>query len=303
MALRAIFFPGTLPRRIPHGCHGLRFCRLAFPSADCRTCCTAAQRGLLQCAFAFRQRCGSDYYSSRLLSHFLLHCDPDSRSRRSPACSASAGRPAPISKAFRPRRSSRQPTTAWPAGRRQTPATLCRPHRRIPADPGRRHPLGSPRLHRSHLGRTRSTVALYHFLKKFGLDRHAGACHRTRPAPSSRRPSSQRPSQTPAPAPSTCRPSRAGSMRSRPASRCHCRRPLFLDRTQYAGAFLLLPPSPGLVGHSSAVLHRRVRRLEARPVDQHLRLGRWSGTDLSSGRDGGCGVRTLDRRQTLPVAL
>src|SRR6201987_5525252 len=36
---------------------------------------TAEQRGLLKYAFAFRQRCGDDYYSSRLLSHFLLHCD------------------------------------------------------------------------------------------------------------------------------------------------------------------------------------------------------------------------------------
>src|SRR5271163_1135274 len=36
---------------------------------------TADQRGLLQSAFAFRQRCGDDYYSSRLLSHFLLHCN------------------------------------------------------------------------------------------------------------------------------------------------------------------------------------------------------------------------------------
>ena len=35
----------------------------------------AEQRGLLQYAFIFRQRCGGDYYSSRLLSHFLLHCD------------------------------------------------------------------------------------------------------------------------------------------------------------------------------------------------------------------------------------
>ncbi|MBL8793160.1 MAG: hypothetical protein JNM56_04590, partial [Planctomycetia bacterium] len=35
---------------------------------------TAEHRGLLQAAFAFRQRCGTDYYSSRLLSHFLLHC-------------------------------------------------------------------------------------------------------------------------------------------------------------------------------------------------------------------------------------
>ena len=32
------------------------------------------QRGLLRAAFQFRQRCGDDYYSTRLLSHFLLHC-------------------------------------------------------------------------------------------------------------------------------------------------------------------------------------------------------------------------------------
>ena len=35
---------------------------------------TAEQRGLLMAVFAFRQRCGQDYYSTRLLSHFLLHC-------------------------------------------------------------------------------------------------------------------------------------------------------------------------------------------------------------------------------------
>jgi hypothetical protein len=32
-----------------------------------------AQRAVLQAAFAFQQRCGHDYYSIRLLSHFLLH--------------------------------------------------------------------------------------------------------------------------------------------------------------------------------------------------------------------------------------
>src|SRR5438067_12983639 len=36
---------------------------------------TPDQRGLLGAAFRFRQRCGDDYYSTRLLSHFLLHCD------------------------------------------------------------------------------------------------------------------------------------------------------------------------------------------------------------------------------------
>jgi hypothetical protein len=35
---------------------------------------TAAQRAVLHAAFDFLRRCGRDYYSVRLLSHFLLHC-------------------------------------------------------------------------------------------------------------------------------------------------------------------------------------------------------------------------------------
>lgn len=35
---------------------------------------TPRQRHLLEVAFEFLQRCGRDYYSVRLLSHFLLHC-------------------------------------------------------------------------------------------------------------------------------------------------------------------------------------------------------------------------------------
>src|ERR1700737_3445193 len=34
---------------------------------------TPAQLSVLQAAFTFRQRCGCDYYSTRVLSHFLLH--------------------------------------------------------------------------------------------------------------------------------------------------------------------------------------------------------------------------------------
>ena len=34
---------------------------------------SAAQRHVLEAAFHFRQRCGTDYYSTRLLSHWLLH--------------------------------------------------------------------------------------------------------------------------------------------------------------------------------------------------------------------------------------
>src|SRR5437868_9392836 len=36
---------------------------------------TPQQDGLLRAAFAFLGRQGNDYYSTRLLSHFLLHCD------------------------------------------------------------------------------------------------------------------------------------------------------------------------------------------------------------------------------------
>ena len=35
---------------------------------------TPEQRGLLQAAFRFRQQQGTDYYATRLLGHFLLHC-------------------------------------------------------------------------------------------------------------------------------------------------------------------------------------------------------------------------------------
>jgi hypothetical protein len=35
---------------------------------------TPSQHQVVQAAFGFLQQCGSDYYSRRLLSHFLLHC-------------------------------------------------------------------------------------------------------------------------------------------------------------------------------------------------------------------------------------
>ena len=36
---------------------------------------TGAQDAILQAAFRYRQQVGNDYYATRLLSHFLLHCD------------------------------------------------------------------------------------------------------------------------------------------------------------------------------------------------------------------------------------
>jgi hypothetical protein len=39
-----------------------------------QTSLTPTQLQVVQAAFGFLQQCGSDYYSRRLLSHFLLHC-------------------------------------------------------------------------------------------------------------------------------------------------------------------------------------------------------------------------------------
>jgi hypothetical protein len=36
---------------------------------------TVQQDAILQAAFRFRERVGQDYYSTRILSHFLLHCN------------------------------------------------------------------------------------------------------------------------------------------------------------------------------------------------------------------------------------
>ena len=250
--------------------------------------CTAAQRGLLQCAFAFRQRCGSDYYSSRLLSHFLLHCDSGLK----------VAQIARLVGFSRPTGSHQQGVSSKEVIQAAHHRMAGRPHGKLlPRYAG---PIAEFML--THGDATRydildfidrtwgvrvSTVALYHFCKKFGLDRATRRRPRhPDPAPSSRRPSSQRPSQPPAPAPSNCRPSRAGSMRCHPASRCHCRLPLFLDADALHAIRGGLPAdatSLELVGHGPGLFHRHLRFLATGRVDQHLLFGGRPGTHLSSG--------------------
>jgi hypothetical protein len=53
---------------------GPEFARWLEDAAVPQPTLTAAQRAVLQAAWDFLQRCGRDYYSVRLLSHFLLHC-------------------------------------------------------------------------------------------------------------------------------------------------------------------------------------------------------------------------------------
>lgn len=158
---------------------------------------TAEQRGLLQHAFAFRQRCGDDYYSSRLLSHFLLHCDAGLKV-------AQIARLVGFSR----------PTASHQQGVSSKEAVQAAHHRMA----GRAHGKLLPRYAGpiaefilTHADATRydildfiqrtwgvrvSTVAWYHFSKKFGLDR-ATRAEATAPRPSAEgTPAAPRPVET-----------------------------------------------------------------------------------------------------------
>src|ERR1700675_1082538 len=137
---------------------------------------SAEKRGLLQCAFAFREHCGDDYYSNRLLSHFLLHCGSGLKV-------AQIARLVGISR----------PTASHQPGVSSKEAIQAAHHRMA----GRPHGKLLPRYAGpiaefilTHPDATRydlldfiestwsvrvSTVALHHFCKKFGLDRAARA--------------------------------------------------------------------------------------------------------------------------------
>ena len=145
---------------------------------------TAEQRGLLQGAFAFRQRCGDDYYSSRLLSHYLLHCNSGLKV-------AQIARLVGIS---RPTASHQQGVSSKETIQAAHHRMAGRPHGKLlPRYAG---PIAEFIL--THADATRydtldfiertwgervSTVALYHFCKKFGLDRATRAAA-TAPPPS-----------------------------------------------------------------------------------------------------------------------
>jgi transposase len=148
---------------------------------------TAEQRGLLQGAFAFRQRCGDDYYSSRLLSHFLLHC----------GCGLKVAQIARLVGVSRPTASRQQGVSSKEAVQAAHHRMAGRPHGKLlPRYAG---PIAEFIL--THADATRydildfidstwgvrvSTVALHHFCKKFGLDRATRAAA-TAPQPCAER--------------------------------------------------------------------------------------------------------------------
>jgi hypothetical protein len=158
---------------------------------------TPEQRGLLQAAFAFRQRCGDDYYSNRLLIHFLLHCDAHLKV-------AQIARLVGVS---RPTASHQQGVSSKEAVQAAHHRMAGRPHGKLlPRYAG---PIAEFIL--THTDATRydildfiertwdvrvSTVALHHFCKKFGLDRATRAAA-TAPQPSAERlPAEPRPAAT-----------------------------------------------------------------------------------------------------------
>src|ERR1700730_7941395 len=133
---------------------------------------TPEQRGLLQAAWAFRQRCGDDYYSNRLLSHFLLHCNARLKV-------AQIARLVGVS---RPTASHQQGVSSKEAVQAAHHRLAGRPHGKLLpryAGPIAEFILTHPDATRydvlAFIQRTWgvhvSTVASHHFCKKFGLDR------------------------------------------------------------------------------------------------------------------------------------
>lgn len=142
---------------------------------------TAEQLGLLRAAFQFRQQCGRDYYSSRTLSHFLLHCQSGLKV-------AQIARLVGISR----------PTASKQQGLSSKEAIQAAHHRMAGRPYGKLLPRYAGPIAQfvlTHADATQydvldfihqtwgihvSKVALYHFLKKYGLDQASRAV----PAPS-----------------------------------------------------------------------------------------------------------------------
>jgi transposase len=136
---------------------------------------TPEQRGLLQGAFHFRQSRGDDYYSGRLLSHFLLHGGTGLKV-------AQVARLVGIS---RPTASRQQGLSSKEAIQQAHHRMDGRPYGKLLpryAGPIAEFLFGHPQASRADLidfvestfGVRVSRIALYKFLKKFGLDRSPG---------------------------------------------------------------------------------------------------------------------------------
>jgi hypothetical protein len=155
---------------------------------------SADQLGLLRAAFRFRQDQGEDYYSTRLLGHFLLHC----------GCGLKIATLARLLGLSRPTASKQQKLTSKQAIQQAHHRMDGRPYGKLLpryAGPIAGFLLGHPDATRADLidfvDRTFSVrvsrIALYKFLKKYGLDQIPQAAQGAAPAGS--------PADTSSPAP------------------------------------------------------------------------------------------------------
>jgi hypothetical protein len=144
---------------------------------------TPSQRGVLEAVFQFRQRCGTDYFSTRLLSHFLLHCN----------CGLTVAAVARLLGLSRPTASNQQGLSSKEVVQSAHHRLAGRPYGKLLpryAGPVAQFLFAHPQPSRydvlDFIARTWnvhvSTVALHHFLKKYGLDPATRAAKTTLPA-------------------------------------------------------------------------------------------------------------------------
>jgi transposase len=176
----------------------------------------ADQRAVLQAAFRFRQNQGTDYYSTRLLGHFLLHAGLGLKV-------AQIARLVGIS---RPTASRQQGLSAKEAIQQAHHRMDGRPYGKLLpryAGPIAQFLCTHPQATRYDLldfldatfGVRASRIALYKFLKKYGLDRVPA------PDPPAIPPRPERPAGGPVPAPMPApAPPFCSGTRSTPAPSC-----------------------------------------------------------------------------------
>jgi transposase len=177
---------------------------------------TADQRAVLHAAFRFRQSQGTDYYSTRLLGHFLLHC----------GSGLQVAQIARLVGVSRPTASRQQGLSAKEAIQQAHHRMDGRPYGKLLpryAGPIAQFLCTHPQATRYDLldfidetfGVRASRIALYHFLKKYGLD------HVPAPDPSPIPPVPKPPGTAllPAPAPAPAPPFCSGTRRT-PAPSC-----------------------------------------------------------------------------------
>jgi hypothetical protein len=130
------------------------------------------QLAVLQAAFGFLQRCGCDYYSLRMLSHFLLNCDAGLK----------VAQVARLVSVSRQTASQQQKMSSKEVVQSAHNRMAGRPYGKLLpryAGPIAQFLIAHPDASRGeiidfidHTWKVRvSTVALYHFMKKYGLDR------------------------------------------------------------------------------------------------------------------------------------